>query len=458
MVTCENDLIKTIQNTIAPKSWTSHGGRGTIDYFPMTMTLVINQTPDIQEQIADLLAALRRNQDTQVALEVRVVSVPDQFFERVGVDFNINIANEKAPQPCPPPAASTQRRTAGFINDFTPDKFLSGLTPAKSLQDLTKPICGSKSEPIFLSDVQVFQFLEAVQGDQRTNIIMQAPKVTMFNGQTAHVDCTDKQRFVTGVEVVQRDGKPVVSPKTEEVVTGFRMTTCPKVSADRRSVQLDLDINQTDAPSSAAPCFPVTIQLKDSDGKPVQFTQFLQQPKTNTMRIEKKLTIPDGGTALLGGLKREVVGRCEFGPPILSRVPYVNRLFRKVGVARETETVYVLVTPRVIVNEEEEQRQTGVTRTDPPCCTRAPKACAEKCEAAEAPSHGQAKVIAELLKAYDEECEAAEAPSHGQAKVIAELLKAYGEACAAGHKEEAGKLAQAALILDPTCFAKARGK
>ena len=39
----------------------------------------------------------------------------------------------------------------------------------------------------FLSDIQVFMFLEAAQGDRRTNV-MQAPKITVFNGQTANIN------------------------------------------------------------------------------------------------------------------------------------------------------------------------------------------------------------------------------------------------------------------------------
>src|SRR5262249_30786865 len=49
--TTEEQLIQLITNTIAPKTWSGMGGPGTIDYFPLTMSLVINQTPDIQEQI-----------------------------------------------------------------------------------------------------------------------------------------------------------------------------------------------------------------------------------------------------------------------------------------------------------------------------------------------------------------------------------------------------------------------
>src|SRR5262249_17658192 len=88
--TIEDVLIKLITNAISPSSWNDMGGPGTIDYFPLGMALVINQTPDIQEQIADLLAALRRLQDQEVAVEVRFITIAESFFERIGLDFNVN--------------------------------------------------------------------------------------------------------------------------------------------------------------------------------------------------------------------------------------------------------------------------------------------------------------------------------------------------------------------------------
>ena len=48
------------------------------------------------------------------------------------------------------------------------------------------PTAASTLGLAFLSDIQVFMFLEAAQGDQRTNV-MQAPKLTLFNGQTADI-------------------------------------------------------------------------------------------------------------------------------------------------------------------------------------------------------------------------------------------------------------------------------
>ena len=103
--TIEDLLIKLITNTIKPQSWAEVGGSGTIDYFPLGMALVINQTPDVQEQVQELLDALRRLQDLEVSVEVRMISLEEAFFERIGVNFNIADRSQGA-------AASSSRRSS----------------------------------------------------------------------------------------------------------------------------------------------------------------------------------------------------------------------------------------------------------------------------------------------------------------------------------------------------------
>ena len=69
--------------------------------------------------------------------------------------------------------------------------------------------------------------------------------------------------------------------------------------------------------------------------------------------------MPDGGTVLLGGIKIMSEGRNEAGPPILSKIPYLDRLFRNVGLGRDAQSLMIMVTPRIIINEEEELIYTG---------------------------------------------------------------------------------------------------
>ena len=91
----------------------------------------------------------------------------------------------------------------------------------------------------------------------------------------------------------------------------------------------------------------------------VVFTQLIQQPVVNQINITTTVSVPDGGTVVMGGLKRLSESRSEYGPPILSKIPYINRLFKNVGYGRSSESLLIMVTPRIIIQEEEETRQTG---------------------------------------------------------------------------------------------------
>jgi type II secretory pathway component GspD/PulD (secretin) len=381
--TTEEVLMRLITNTVAPQSWSNVGGPATIDFFPLGLALVINQTPDIQEQVAELLAALRRLQDQEVAIEVRFITVAESFFERIGVNFNVNFRNNQTRYE--PQIVSQQFKPFGFINNFNPTNFISGLTPAGSFtQDLNIPLNTSSfnmaippfgSYPnipgsnggismglAFLSDIEVFLFMEAAQGDQRTNV-MQAPKLTMFNGQTATLTVTDTEFFVTAVTVTQAGGQVVFSPVNVPFPTGgVTLTLLPTISADRRFVRVSLAPALFSLTSAVVPLFPITTFITPvfeggAVGQPIPFTQFIQQPAFNTITANTTVNVPDGGTVLLGGLKRLSEGRNEFGPPILSKIPYLNRLFKNVGYGREAESLMIMVTPRIIINEEEEARQ-----------------------------------------------------------------------------------------------------
>jgi hypothetical protein len=57
-------LRKLITSSIEPRSWSAMGGAGSIEFFSPKKALVITQTPDIQDQVAELLAALRRLSST----------------------------------------------------------------------------------------------------------------------------------------------------------------------------------------------------------------------------------------------------------------------------------------------------------------------------------------------------------------------------------------------------------
>jgi type II secretory pathway component GspD/PulD (secretin) len=391
-------LIKLITTTIQPRSWSEMGGPGTIEYFPLTLSLVINQTPDVQDQVADLLAALRRLQDQEVSLEVRIVSVPESFFcERIEVDFD----------------------HAG---------------PEGPKVTTSKPLLGGRSlktKGIVLDHSQLVHLMEVLQTGARTNV-MQTPKLTVFNGQRANFCAGDDQAFVTGMDVRVQNGHLVVVPKTETVFSGLDLSIQPVIAADRRSIRVDLQATLQDVDTSP-PLIPVHLPIQPvggaADEKPVVFTQFLQQPCTNKLSVTKNFSVPGGRTMVLDAGTRTREARNEYGTPILSDLPLIGRLFRTVGYGKETERVLLLVTPQIIVPREEEERQKSAGCTIPPAVVPCP---------------------------VEESGVAPDPAKKACGKKVAALLAKYRFACEAGRLDEARKLAGKALAIDPACFCTLR--
>jgi hypothetical protein len=443
--TQEERLIRLFMSTVAPETWSINGGPATMDYYPLGMSLVARNRPDVLERIEELLTNLRRQQDVEVALEMRCITVPESFCHQLGMNF-------KAAKPS------------------APDGGVS-----------------------FLNDKQVFQLLEAVQACPQTNVL-QAPKLTVFNGQESGFSFRDVNYFVTDVHVVQAGGQTMYVPDNQAIPSGFQMSFQPVVSPDRRFVRVKLSASLTCLTSPEVPLFPITTFITPvfeggAVGQPVPFTQYIQQPQFTTQNIEKTVNVPDGGTVLMGGFKRQSESRNEFGPPILSKIPYINRLFKNVGYSRETETMLIMLTPRIIINEEDETRQAGC---QPPKPVGFVSTCTNGNQAIPAPPvmpPAAPRPLNGAFNCWKEEAEimAAKAlqyaPCHGLPEpnfkyetvqilpnppqpyagatpvpagkeLAAQLLKKYHQACSEGRLAEAKEIAVRALALDPACFSK----
>jgi general secretion pathway protein D len=239
-----------------------------------------------------------------------------------------------------------------------------------------------------LSDIEAYFLIQAAQGNTRSNV-MQAPKVTLFNGQNAFVSDTRQRPFVTAVVPVVGDFSAAQQPVITVLNEGTAVNVQAVVSNDRRFVRLTLvpffsqigrveqfqfegsrsTRSKSSDEQSGTDVTPgdglVDLTTKatgdqelelQSNGTTIQLPEFLFTTVTTTV------SVPDGGTVLLGGIKRLREGRNEFGVPILSKIPYINRLFKNVGLGRTTDSLMLMVTPRIIIQEEEEERLLGVAQ------------------------------------------------------------------------------------------------
>jgi hypothetical protein len=182
---------------------------------------------------------------------------------------------------------------------------------------------------------------------------MQAPKITLFNGQDSDLKCLEQQAFVTGVDFRWNGEQMVAIPHQESFSTGMSMNLQPVVGPDRKDVQMHFQATLTSLdPQSAQPSSVVASVCPEGKENTAPLTQTIQTPKFTTMNVDRVLSIPQGKTALLWAGRRVREGKNYYTPPEVSWIPIINRLFTNVGYGRETECLLILVTPRVLVNEE----------------------------------------------------------------------------------------------------------
>ena len=378
-------LIELITTTIAPDSWDEVGGPGAIQEFEGNLSLVVSQTQDIHDQIADLLDQLRRLQDLQVTIEVRFIRLSDNFFERIGIDFDFDIEDN---------TGLDRAGALGAMNSDAGPSLTVGLDPGNNqlpTADLDLKFSqGSfgSSAPVFggfdpmsaatfgfaiLSDIEAFFVIQAAQGDSRSNI-MQAPKVTLFNGQQATIMDVSQRPFVTSIIPVVGDFAAAHQPVITVLSAGTTLSVQAVVSPDRRFVRLTLvpffseigDVRtftfngRTSSNSGTAAVDPSDETETVQDGlQTISQGTTVQLPEFIFTTVNTTVSVPDGGTVLLGGIKRLKEGRNERGVPMLNKLPFINRLFSNVGIGREASSLMLMVTPRIIIQEEEEELLLG---------------------------------------------------------------------------------------------------
>jgi general secretion pathway protein D len=386
-----DSLIDLITSTVEYDTWMENGsGEGEIQPFPTNLSLVVSQTQRVHEQIVDLLEQLRRLQDLQVTIEVRFIRLTDSFFERVGMDFDFNISDDQPDNGLLLNVSGHPSATVGVSNGSggaapiltNPDSSLPNFTadiPYRQ-NNVALPAFGGFAETIgsqfgfaILSDIEAYFLLQAAQGDSRANVL-QAPKVTLFNGQTGVVADTALRPFVISVIPVVGDFAAAQQPVIVVLSEGTLLTVQAVVSDDRKYVRMTLspffsqigdvdtftfegsETTSNSSSSSSSEDGDAKDESKDEDKQVIRSGTTVQLPTFQVITVNTTVSVPDGGTVLLGGVKRLSEGRNEFGVPLLSKVPYIDRLFRNVGIGRQTDSLMMMVTPHIIIQEEEEER------------------------------------------------------------------------------------------------------
>ena len=310
-------------------------------------------------KLAKILERFRKATGMMVTVESRFLDIQDNFLESIG----INIGNAQAnflPNTIPDIDGNGTALNPGY--EFTDAGGEMNLRVA-SIGALSNPL-GSQVNPFNLSgtgggtyqvnainpDRFVLEaLLTGVAKDQEIRRL-NSPRVTAFNTQTAHTLVVNQAAYIQDLEVNQTGVIPVINPVIGVLNTGSILEVRPTISFDRKYVVLEIQ------PTLAEQIGESQALLNLSGG----FTTVpVQLPIVSVTKIKTTVNVPDGGTVLLGGLKREVKQEASIGLPALRRLPLANLFFGRNADAALRSNLFVLINTHITVVHEEEARLFG---------------------------------------------------------------------------------------------------
>lgn len=402
-----NQIMDLVRDTIEPDSWRETGG-GDAALRELNGQLIVYNTSEAHQQVRALLSQLREARALMVMVEARYLMVGSNFLEEIGVDLDFvlnsasagydpaynadgtaitdpftgaqvlmprtyaetgvmpaipaygsgNLSNQVYPsQPYGHPGMVPQSTgISPHISEMTP---ITAQQSSYSLADprsLNTGIPGTfASEGLspalnlagsFLDNLQVDFLVRATQASRRSSVV-QAPRVMMWNGGEALVAVTRNREYVSSVEPSVAEGAVGVQPVTENAASGTRLFVRGAISADRRYVTLEVQTELADEPTFER------FEVQEASGNSPGIYILLRDQVGRTVRT--MVSVPDGGTVLLGGLKQVGEIEVEAGVPILSKIPILKRAFTNTTEVKDTQTLLILLKAKILIQKEAEE-------------------------------------------------------------------------------------------------------
>ena len=206
----------------------------------------------------------------------------------------------------------------------------------------------------YMDDIQVDLLIKATQADKRS-VTLTAPRLTFYNGQQAWITVNTQKSYVAGLTPVTGEGSGAFQPQVGILATGFVLDVKGAVSSDRRYVTMNVHFQLTK---------PVGVENTVTFGGAAggggigggagTFEGTISLPSILTKDLWVTTSVPDKGTALLGGQRTMEEYETEVGVPVLSKIPYLNRFFTNRVTSTEEVTLLILLRPEIIIQSENE--------------------------------------------------------------------------------------------------------
>lgn len=246
-----------------------------------------------------------------------------------------------------------------FPNPPIPASTTDQLITGGLRNSLGAPVVGTVTG--ILTDPQFRVAITALE--QRGGVdVLSAPSVTTVSGRQAHIEVTDVETIITGLNANQTGsggsggtGTTVstggtgavgstIQPTSQALPFGPMLDVIPYVSADEYTVQMTIIPTVTEFIGYDQSSF--SVQAQGSQGSPL--IQSVPLPHFRTRQITTTLVVWDGQTVVMGGLISSSVTRTKDKVPVIGDLPLLGRLFRSESNESKKKNLVIFVTPTII--------------------------------------------------------------------------------------------------------------
>ena len=317
------------------RSTTKHVSRGRADQ------LVVSGPEAAHKRLVKEIELRRKHSFGQVTIEVRIMqgspdlcaqdaaeaaATPEDgsaFWKNRWILFQQDLATEES--------------GPGFHRRTHPTD-LDRVTQAKTTNRPSANVTTGKSDPICLPVCWTTSCSDRSsnygQGEAENSIIL-APKVTLFDGQTAEISDCSQRPFVTDVAKVVGDDGVAYQPVIQVFWEGTKIQLDPAITPDGHRVKCRIRFASIDDCKTFRPS-------RYPDAKDIR----VQHPVISTASFECAMDIPTDQTLLIGGLFPRRVER-DGEQSVISRL-----LGRQPPKVASEQMTYIAITPRTVSAEK----------------------------------------------------------------------------------------------------------
>lgn len=364
-----DNIATLVQQSIATGTWDSIDG---VSIQAQNGQLFVRHTPEVHREIEAFLEGFRRYTSSMVNIEAKFLTITKDYLQEIGVDWRgARTAAADGSQLIP-----LDDLTSGFDDNTSAafdDNGLglpsgAGSNPTAgayysegadgSIRARTEGILGDYGSRLgvagglamqlsFIDDVQYSLIMNAVRKDERAQELTSIMLSTQ-NTERAYASMLNQITYIQDFDVEVALASFIADPVIGVISDGIVLDVRPTIAQDRKTVSLEL------RPTIATILRPIAEFTSSLAGLTTPIT--IQLPELQVASVNTTVVVPDGGTVVIGGLKKlfNIDQRAEI--PFLSDIPILSLLFKKEGEASENRDVILMITATIIDANELKER------------------------------------------------------------------------------------------------------